>query len=92
MQSELDRCPCCGQSLPVDDIEAEVGDIRQWCGTNGIVPVLGDCIRLQDAARYLDRKIKTVQNWLYSDPPFRTKRLHGRVYVGVEDLAKFVCA
>ena len=85
-----DCCPTCGRPLPVDPVEAEADAIRQWCGVNGAPILLGDCVRRQDAAAYLGRAEKTLANWESVDSPIPVRRLNGRAYYEIRDLAAFV--
>lgn len=76
-------CTCC-ESDPLAD---ELLRIRAWCREVGVVPVMGSCLRQNDAARYLGRATKTLQNWGGCLP---SRKLRGRVYVSIEDLAQFI--
>lgn len=83
-------CPTCGQALPVDPVEAEAEAIRQWCRNNGVAILLGDCVRRSDAALYLGRAEKTLANWESVAQPIPVRRLSGRTYYEIRDLAAFV--
>lgn len=86
-------CHTCGQSLPnqTDRIAGEAEAIRAWCNSYGAPVVLGDYLKLQDAARYLGRSEKTLQNWIYGmDSPFAVRRVRKRAYLNIAELAEFV--
>ncbi len=83
-------CPHCGQKLPVDNLAVEIERIKSWCTTNGINLAFGDSLRQSHAAQYLDRSHKTLMNWCSIEGVIPVKRLRGRVYYQIEDLAKFI--
>ncbi len=83
-------CPHCGQPMPTDPVAAESERIRRWAAENGIPVLLGDCIRQADAARYLGRAPKTLQNWAATDERLPARRLRGRVYHDIEAIARLV--
>tara|TARA_R110002124_G_scaffold101397_1_gene248925 strand:+ start:4238 stop:4510 length:273 start_codon:yes stop_codon:yes gene_type:complete len=87
-----DCCPCCGRPLPIDQAEAEADAIRQWCRNNGVPILLGDCIRREDAARYMGRSAKTLSNWQAVDQPIPVRRLNQRTYYEICDLAAFIAS
>lgn len=84
------QCPCCGQDMPMDPLEAQADAIRRWCRSNDVAILLGDCIRRSDAAMYLGRAEKTLANWESVDSPIPVRRLNGRAYYEISDLAAFV--
>jgi len=84
-----DICESCGQVIHADAVEQEVERVKQWCREVGVVPVLGNCLRQNDCARYLGRATKTLQNW---GDGFPSRRLRGRTYVSISDLAQFIVA
>lgn len=83
-------CPTCGQPLPSDPAEAQAAAIRQWCRDNNVPILLGDCVRRSDAALYLGRAEKTLANWESVAQPLQVRRLNGRAYYEIRDLAAFV--
>ncbi|GAB3380309.1 hypothetical protein [Azotobacter armeniacus] len=85
-------CPCCGQPLPIDPVEAQADAIRTWCRDNGVPILLGDCVRRSDAATFLGRSEKTLSNWAAVDSPIPVRRLNGRAYYEIRDLAVFVAS
>ena len=85
----LPHCPTCTCCGPADPVALELERVRQWCADNAVPVVLGDCIRQSDAARYLGRTTKTLQNW--GDDMLDLRRVVGRVYVEVTALAEFSC-
>ena len=86
--TELCACPCCGAPMQeADPVAVEVQKIRSWCAANGIQIVLTDCIRQADAARYLGRAHQTLRNWGDLIP---ARRVRGRVYYRLSDVAEFV--
>lgn len=89
--SELTKCPACGYCLVSTEsrLDAKAEEIRQWCRTNEIPILLGDCIRRSAAAAYLGRSEKTLGNWAAVDSPIPFQRLNGRAYYEITDLAAF---
>lgn len=84
------NCPTCGQPLPVDPADLQADTIRAWCRDNNVPILLGDCVRRSDAATFLGRAEKTLANWEAVDSPIPVRRLNGRAYYEIRDLAAFV--
>lgn len=82
-------CPTCGQPMPSDPAEAQADAIRQWCRDNNVPILLGDCVRRSDAALYLGRAEKTLANWESVAQPIPVRRLNGRTYYEIRELAAF---
>ena len=73
-----------------DDLAAEVERITVWCAANGINVLMVTHIRQVSAARYLDLKLKTLQNWSSMDDPLSTRKHRGITYVSIEALALYI--
>jgi hypothetical protein len=87
-----ENCPH-RQTVESDDLAMEIDKIETWCQSSGVSPALGNCLKLQDAATYLGRSEKTLQNWLYiADSPLEVRRLRRRSYVTINSVAAFVIA
>ncbi|HAN27682.1 MAG TPA: hypothetical protein DCP75_08175 [Haliea salexigens] len=83
-------CECCGQSLPGDPVQAEADSILEWARDNSVPLIRGDRLRLEDAARYLDRSPGTLRNWLAAGVPLPVVSVNRRHYLPVMQFARFL--
>ena len=83
-------CPACGQMMPSDPAESYADSIRAWCRDHEVPILLGDCLRRSDTATFLGRAEKTLANWESVDKPIPVRRLNGRVYYEIRDIAAFL--
>lgn len=80
------QCEKCGQPLP--EKSDAVSTISAWCRDNGVPVILGDRLRLDDAARLLGWSRATLYRAL-NDSDLRSVTLRGRRYVTLDSLAQF---
>lgn len=86
----MTNCPECGQPLPADPVQAEADSIVEWARDNGVPLIRGDRLRLEDAARYLDRSPGTLRNWLAAGVPLPVVSVNRRHYLPVMKFALYL--
>lgn len=87
-------CPNCGHHLAErtsgDDVQECADRIVKWARDNGVPLIRGDRLRLEDAARYLDRSPGTLRNWLAAGVPLPVVSVNRRHYLPVMPFAQYL--
>jgi hypothetical protein len=88
-------CPRCGgtgrrRDTSAGELDGMIEKLRAQCSEFGISITFGNRVKEANLAKILDRAVNTLRNRRYSDCPIPFKKVHGRVYYDLRDVAQYL--